>query len=93
MSFEYNPNEPRKQFEYATAIQYRTPTFKAHHKLGHARAAITNHRRPAILFRWENDKWKEIWRIEEWPRRKNSWGGTSAVRAKWKDEELVFLAN
>jgi hypothetical protein len=67
MTLEFNPNEPAKtkQFFWATYIPSRRPNFKLHSNRGHALNAFANHFWGAILYKWENDEWVEIYREEK----------------------------
>lgn len=65
MPLNFNPNKPPPQFLWATYIPNRNgPTFKAHKQKAHALNAF-GYRNSGILYKWEDDEWKELYREED----------------------------
>jgi hypothetical protein len=65
LTLEFDPNNKKPPvIEWATFIPTRStaPKFKAHTNRGHALNAIGES--DAILYHWEDEEWKEVYRTE-----------------------------
>lgn len=67
MALEFNPNDMSgpKAPEWATFIPGRKPEFKVHKQRNHALSAF-QYRSNFLLFHWEDGKWVEVFRAENW---------------------------